>query len=309
MTLPRLDAPLTFRPIFKERVWGGRRLAELYGKPLPDGPIGESWELVDREEDQSVVDAGPLTGATLHELWTDHREELFGAAGGACGDVRFPLLVKLLDARETLSLQVHPPAHVAPELGGEPKSEVWLITHATEDAHVYAGLRRGVTREQFERALRADGDLPQLLHRMPVEAGDALAVPSGRVHAIGAGNVLLEVQQCSDTTYRVYDFGRGRELHVDESLRCIDFDDVEPPLANGGDVLVDWEHFGLRRTSADAEVPEGEAAVVCVTGGTVRCGSATFGPGRTFVVGAHAGPRRTEGDGTIAIATLPTAPE
>ncbi len=232
-----MPAPLTFVPLFKERVWGGRSLEERLGKPLPDeGAIGEAWELVDRPEAQSVVAAGPLAGQELHALWSGpDRERLFGSRAARAGE-RFPLLVKLLDARETLSVQVHPPAHVAEELDGEPKTEGWYLLAAEPGAHLFAGFRAGVTEEAFAAALEAGEDVSGMLHRIEVGVGDALLIPSGRVHAIGAGCLIVEVQQNSDTTYRVFDFNRPgldgelRELHVPQSLKCIDFADVEPEL-------------------------------------------------------------------------------
>lgn len=224
--------PLQFRPIYKQRPWGGRALDGWGGRDLPPGgTIGESWELVDRDDDQSVVSKGAFAGKTLRWLMANHPRELLG--GHLHTLKRFPLLIKLLDCRERLSLQVHPPARVAPELGGEPKTESWYILKASESATLMAGLRRGVTRESFEAALRG-GDLAPLVHEFPVKHGDFIFIPSGRIHAIGAGLLILEVQQNSDTTYRVYDWGRvgldgkPRELHIDESLRSIDFDDFEP---------------------------------------------------------------------------------
>lgn len=226
--------PLTFQPIFKERVWGGRRLEQLYGKSLPPGvPIGESWEISDRPGDVSVIKNGPLAGRDLHWLVEQHGKDLLGDAGLQGG--RFPLLVKILDAREKLSLQVHPPATKAAELGGEPKTEMWFIADAAPGAELYAGFRRGVTREQFERKIR-EGTVADCFHRVPVKAGDAMFLPSGRVHAIGAGLVIFEIQQNSDTTYRVFDWnrlgldGNPRTLHVAESLASIDFTDFEPSL-------------------------------------------------------------------------------
>ncbi|MEO7317588.1 MAG: type I phosphomannose isomerase catalytic subunit, partial [Chthoniobacteraceae bacterium] len=224
-----ITEPLIFEPLFMERVWGGRRLETLYGKRLPQGVrIGESWELVDREDAQSVVHSGPLRGATLNELWTGHRSEVFGS--GLPETPRFPLLFKLLDAQDRLSVQVHPPADVAARLGGEAKTEMWYFLHAALDSVLYAGLKRGVTRAAIEEALSA-GNVAELIHRLPTRAGDAIFIPSGRIHAIGAGNVIFEVQQNSDTTYRVFDWkrlgldGRPRPLHVAESLESIDFED------------------------------------------------------------------------------------
>ena len=142
-----MTPPLVFEPLFKERVWGGRRMEHLLGKKLQHGErVGESWEIVDREEAQSVVHEGPLRGTTLHELWTERRAEIFGH--GLADTPRFPLLCKILDAQERLSVQVHPPAGVADRLGGEPKTEMWFILDALLDSDLYAGLRRGVTRKR-----------------------------------------------------------------------------------------------------------------------------------------------------------------
>jgi len=230
--------PLTFHPIFKERVWGGREIERLYGKKLPPGaPIGESWELSDRPGDVSVIANGPLAGKNLRWLMENHARELLGDAKPAAEN-RFPLLCKILDAREKLSLQVHPPARKAVEPGGEPKTEMWFVADAAPDAELFAGLKRGVTRAEFERRI-GDGTVAQCFYRLPVRAGDALFLPGGRVHAIGAGLVIFEIQQNSDTTYRVFDWnrvgldGQPRELHVAQSLASIDFNDFEPSLIPG----------------------------------------------------------------------------
>jgi mannose-6-phosphate isomerase len=226
--------PLTFHPIFQDRVWGGRRLKQLYNKNLPTGvPIGESWEVSDRPGDISVIANGPLSGKDLHWLLKHHGEELLGAAKMQLG--RFPLLIKILDAQERLSLQVHPPPKQAAELGGEPKTEMWYIADAAPGAELFVGLRRGVTREEFGRKLAA-GTVEECCHRLEVKSGDVMFLPSGRLHAIGAGLVIFEIQQNSDTTYRVFDWnrlgqdGKPRALHVKESLASIDFNDFEPAL-------------------------------------------------------------------------------
>jgi mannose-6-phosphate isomerase len=226
--------PLTFQPIFKERVWGGRNLERLYQKPLPlDQRIGESWEITDRPEGVSLIANGPLAGKSLRWLMEHHRKDVLGAQAAAAGP--FPLLVKILDAQETLSVQVHPPAAVAAQLGGEPKTEMWYITDATPQAGLFVGLKPGETRAEFEQRIK-DGTVAEALHHHPVKAGDAMFLPSGRLHAIGGGNVLFEIQQNSDTTYRVFDWnrvgldGQPRELHVAQSLASIDFNDFAPPL-------------------------------------------------------------------------------
>lgn len=229
--------PLTFQPRYKERVWGGRELERLYGRNLPPGkPIGESWEISDRPGDASIVAHGPLAGTNLRWLMENHAEEILGNAKPAA-EGRFPLLCKVLDAREKLSLQVHPPAREAKKLKGEPKTEMWFIADAAADASLYVGLKRGVTRRQFEAKI-ADGSVADCFHRIPVKAGDTMFLPSGRVHAIGHGLVIFEIQQNSDTTYRVFDWnrvgldGKPREVHVAQSLASIDFHDFEPKLVD-----------------------------------------------------------------------------
>ena len=230
---------LRFKPLYMERVWGGDGLNTHLGRALPTGaPIGESWEIVDRPEAQSVVDGGVLEGCTLADALRNHGEALLGP--GWRPDDPFPVLVKWLDCQQRLSLQVHPPASEAPQLGGEPKTENWYVAAAKPGASLIVGLKSGVDRAQFETALRSE-QLESCVHAFDVQPGDSLLVASGRLHAIDAGNLILEIQQNSDTTYRVYDWGRvgldgnPRQLHVEESLRCIDFDDFEPtPLRAGG---------------------------------------------------------------------------
>jgi mannose-6-phosphate isomerase len=254
--------------------------------------VGEAWELVDRPEAQSVVHEGPLKGFTLHELWTDRREEIFGK--GLPDADRFPLLFKILDAQERLSLQVHPPADVAFRRGGEPKTEMWYVLDATLESDLYVGMKAGATRDSFEQALR-EGHVADQVHTMPVAKGDWIFIPSGRVHAIGAGNVIVEVQQNSDTTYRVFDWnrlgtdGRPRDLHIAESLECINFDDVEP-RKDGGDheeLLEKCEFFQVERWALSGPrkpATEERFAVFTVVEGKVRCGKREFGPGSFFLI-------------------------
>lgn len=245
-----------FQPIYQERVWGGRGLETSLGRQLPDNQvIGESWELVDRPEADSRV-SGQET--TLGRLRKGQPALLMGPGWPA--DRPFPILVKWLDCEDRLSLQVHPPAEVAPELGGEPKTENWYIVEASEEAALLAGLKPGVDREGFARALEKNR-LEELVCRLPSRKGDSLFVRSGRLHAIDAGNLILEIQQNSDTTYRVYDWGRvgldgqPRQLHVAESLKSIDFDDEEPQLLHPDGpetVLAESEEFRLRRLELEA---------------------------------------------------------
>ena len=287
------EAPIFFEPLLMERIWGGRRLETLLHKRLPVGMrFGESWELVDRTDAQSVVHDGPLRGLTLHELWTDHREPIFGA--GLPESARFPLLFKLLDAQERLSVQVHPPASVAARLGGEPKTEMWFLIDALLDSDLYAGLRRGVTRDDFVQALD-EGRVADLIHHIPVHRGDAFFIPSGRIHAIGAGNLIFEVQQNSDTTYRVFDWnrlgldGKPRELHVNESLQSINFDDPEPGVvAQAGETVVKCEHFHVEKWTLAQPRSAGALgfAVFTVIEGRLECAGRKFAMGDFFLVPA-----------------------
>jgi mannose-6-phosphate isomerase len=240
--------PLIFEPRFKERVWGGRRLETLYGKPLPpDVPIGESWEISDRPGDESVIANGPLAGRTLRSLMEERRGDVVGSAAPT-EEGRFPLLCKILDARQKLSLQVHPPER-AKHLG-EPKTEMWYIADADPGAELFVGLKRGVDRTMFEEAIGA-GRVAECFHRIEVKSGDAMFLPSGRVHAIGAGLVIFEIQQNSDTTFRVHDWdrmgldGKPRELHVTQSLESIDFSDIEPGLLRSPLKPVMLDDFGI----------------------------------------------------------------
>ena len=246
--------PLLFTPLLQERVWGGRDLERLYRKPLPPGvPIGESWEIADRPGASTMIANGPLAGRDLRWLMANHAGELLGNAAAAHG--RFPLLVKILDARQVLSVQVHPPAAVAAQLGGEPKTEMWFVTQAAPGAQLLAGLRAGVDRATFARKL-ADGTVGECIHAISAAAGDALFLPSGRVHALGQGLVVFEIQQNSDTTYRVFDWnrlgtdGKPRALHVQPAMTSINFGDFKPGLMN-----VPWQRRGGGRVRNLVEDP------------------------------------------------------
>lgn len=239
-----------FEALTQERIWGGRNLAERFGRNLPDGKkIGETWELVDRPEAQSRE---TQSGKTLHEWWAGpERKRIFGTK--APGAERFPVLIKLLDAHDKLSLQVHPPAERARELNGEPKTEMWFFLETQPEAEILVGLKSGVGKVEFEKALAA-GTVADCFHRVKTEPGAAMFLPSGRVHAIGAGNVILEIQQNSDTTYRVYDWdrkdnaGQPRALHVKEALASIRWDDHEPTFVQPrGERILVCDYFKITR--------------------------------------------------------------
>ena len=304
-----------------ERVWGGRHLESLYGKRLPSAAlIGESWEIVDRPEAQSVVHEGPLRGATLHELWCKHREEIFGNVPDGpsrTGITRFPILAKLLDAQENLSLQVHPPRAMAKKLGGESKSELWYVAHAAPKARLYAGVKKGTTREGFRKALD-QGKVEKHLHALEVKTGDAIFLPSGRMHALGAGNVLVEIQENSDTTYRIYDWDRtkkgraARQMHIAEAMQCIDFKDVEPGLLQPeGESLVRNELFEIEKWELGAErelTERGRFAIIGCLTGELECAGRKFGPGDFFLVPAQLEDRRVRAIGKSASLLRVTLP-
>jgi mannose-6-phosphate isomerase len=288
-----MTSPLLFQPIFMERIWGGQKLAGLFGKKLPLGKrIGESWEIVDRPEAQSVVTNGALKGRTLHELWSQHRQKIFGDVPDS---PRFPMLIKILDAEEKLSLQVHPPEKIAARLGGEPKTECWYVAAVEPDAEIFVGFKRSTSRDEFEIALR-EGSAADHLHSIRVKQGDAMFLPAGRFHGIGGGNVLVEIQQNSDTTYRVFDWnrtddkGNARELHVEQALQCIDFNDIAPKLIEPkGELLVRDKLFEIQKWNLDSPreaAPPGRVAIVCCLSGGVSCADVDLTAGEFFLVPA-----------------------
>lgn len=314
---PPSDSFIRFESIYQTRVWGGRRLETRFGRILPDSrlPYGESWEISAREEADCRVRGGSLDGRRLSELWADPslRRTIFGE--DAPEAERFPLLCKILDAREKLSIQVHPPASVAAALGGEPKTEVWYIADADPGATLYVGVREGVDETRFRDAI-ATGRVESCVHALPVAKGQHLFLPSGRLHAIGAGLLIYEIQQSSDTTYRVYDWdrpgidGRPRALHVEESLKCIDFTDTAPAMGEvDGELLVHCEHFRLEkhRLAAGGSVKEatrGRFAIVAVVDGALGGKGARPGEGDFFLVPAGGGEGlRAEGEAEVLVTT------
>lgn len=222
--------PLLFDPILKEKIWGGSTLQKRYGRKLPSDRIGESWDVACHQNGTSVVANGFLKGMTLKQLIDSYGSELLGQEVQRRFGNEFPLLIKLIDATEFLSVQVHPDDEYAAlhEEGQPGKTEMWYIIHAQPDASLIYGLVPGTTREEFKEAIRA-GRLDKYLRSVKVQAGDVLYIPAGVVHAIGPGILICEIQQNSDTTYRVYDWnrlgddGKPRTLHVDKALDVIDF--------------------------------------------------------------------------------------
>ncbi len=228
--------PLTFEPVFRDYIWGGRTLETHFGRKLPPGIVAESWDISGHPSSSTRVEDGALAGLTLPEVQARWGTRLVGVRSRWATDRgKFPLLVKLLDANRPLSVQVHPPdeyalLHENGELG---KTEMWYVLYARPDARLVYGLSRPVDAGEFRAALK-DGTLGDLLHYLPIKEGDAILVPTGALHALLQGAVVAEIQQNSDATYRVYDWGRlgvdgkPRPLHIDKALAVIDFQMVRP---------------------------------------------------------------------------------
>jgi mannose-6-phosphate isomerase len=286
MTRPALY-PLRFEPIFKSMLWGGRRLPGFLNRPAPhDDPIGEAWVLSDVDGHPSRVADGPLAGATLRELLAADHSRILGGARPVNG--RFPLLLKFIDARQELSVQVHPDDERAARAvpGASGKTEAWVILDAhPERSRIYSGFRPGVTADHFRDAL-AGRRTPETLHSFTPNRGDCVFLEAGTVHAIGAEILLFEVQQTSDITYRLYDWdrvdaktGKPRDLHVEEALMCSAFHrgpchpvrpDTEEHPHGRRERLVRCPYFSLERHAGRLPFPVGAAGecrvVVCVDG-------------------------------------------
>ena len=277
--------PLRFEPIYQYRLWGGRRLADLLTAPLPPGPIGEAWILSDRKDHASQVTDGPLKGRTIAQLMEQFPEQLLGKLAGRFQ--RFPLLLKFLDAREMLSVQVHPTAANANLLpaGETAKTEAWVVLEAGQKSRIYAGLMPGTTAANLRQSL-VSGTVPDHLAYFTPKPGDAVFVQAGTVHSLGGDIVVFEIQQNSDVTFRLYDWnhvdaktGEPRELQVDKAIACINFAQGEvgpvvPVLESTTPVererLFDCEHFRLWRLRGDFPFVVGASDVarvlVCIEG-------------------------------------------
>jgi mannose-6-phosphate isomerase len=297
--------PLRFEPLYEYRLWGGRRLAGVLTAPLPGtGPIGEAWVLSDRDDHPSRVADGPLTGRTIAQLLQQFPEEAMGRLAGHFR--RFPLLLKFLDAREMLSVQVHP-ADTHTELlpaGETGKTEAWVVLEAGPESRIYAGLKPGATADDLRRGL-ANGTVADRLACFTPKPGDGVFIPAGTVHAMGGGVVVFEVQENSDVTFRLYDWnhvdaktGKPRALQVDQALACIDFGKcaggLAPPMVEATEPvererLFDCDHFRLSRLRGDSPFAVGAPGVprvlVCIAGsGLVEHGSAAYAVGKGDVL-------------------------
>ena len=308
--------PFVFDPYFRPQVWGGRRLEEYLGRPLPGpGGYGEAWVLSGQTHHVSRVVEGPLAGTPLTELWAQRAEELLGRPPAR--PQPFPLLFKYLDCEELLSIQVHPDDALAQRLrpGELGKTEAWIVLAAAPAARVYAGLCEGVARAEIERRL-ADGTLAECLHSFVPEPGQCLFLPAGTVHAVGGGVLMAEVQQSSDCTFRLFDWnrpgpdGKLRALHVEEALQAIDWSagPVRPargrplehlPAPCRGERLVECAHFAIDRVrlAGPMALPDARPlAVWMLLSGEAELSGADyrrrFRQGETVLVPATAGPLR-----------------
>jgi mannose-6-phosphate isomerase len=295
--------PLRFEPIYQYRPWGGRRLADLLTEPLPSGPIGEAWLLSDRDDHASQVAEGPLKGQTIGQLLKQFPEQMLGKL--AHRFQRFPLL-KFLDAQEMLSVQVHPTkanTNLLPA-GETAKSEAWVVLEAGAQSRIYAGLKAGTTAADVRRAL-ANGTVAELLAGFTPKPGDGVFIQAGTVHSLGGDVVVFEIQQNSDVTFRLYDWGHVdaktgelRELQVDQAMDCIDFAEgpvgrVAPVLESATPVkreqLFDCEYFRLWRVAGVSPFSVGATALprvlVCIEGGgEIEQGYATYAVGKGDVL-------------------------
>ena len=213
--------PLFFTPVYKDYIWGGRKILEIFHREGPPGKVAESWEVSGRQEGMSVVENGPLKGRSIHDLMLTEKKALMGIDSE---HERFPLLLKIIDAQDNLSVQVHP------SVGSEAKTESWFILNAEKDAAVYAGLNDHYPLEEIKEKLTSN-EILSLMNTLPVKKGDMISIPGGRLHAIGSGTLLFEVQQCSNTTYRVYDWERDRPLHIEEAKSVLLYEDSQNPIA------------------------------------------------------------------------------
>jgi len=315
--------PLRFQPLFRQYLWGGRRLATVLGKPIGAGDdYAESWEVVDHGQDQSVVTAGPLEGKTLQQLVADHGSDLFGQHANQS---QFPLLFKFLDCNRALSVQVHPNDEQGaqldpPDLG---KTEAWIVLAADPGSKVYAGLKPDVSREDLLTALEA-GTCDTCLHEFEPQVGDCIFIEAGTVHALGAGLLIAEIQQASDTTFRLFDWnrvdaeGNPRQLHIEESLATINFDrgpvapqQPTPTDRAGRQRLVECDKFLLDRCQHNQAMPVGgddRFHLLAILDGAVEIAGEKITAGDTCLLPAAAGQVQAtpEGEVTFLDVCLPS---
>lgn len=319
--------PLLCDPVFKERVWGGRALERFFGDHLPAGQVGEAWVLGDHPHGTTTVANGPFAGRDLGDVCRQGKEAVLGTRGVRAQEERLPLLVKLLDARDKLSVQVHPEdgdPHLSP--GETGKTEMWYVLGAQPGATIIYGLRAGVGPREFARAIDA-GKIQDCLREVPVRPGDAFLIPAGTIHALGAGVLVAEIQQSSDTTYRVYDYdrpgldGRPRELHVADALRVTRYPSPPVPKRMDAQSLHHWHvlsrsrHFVVEKGRCEGEwVDETnretfQAVLVSAGSGCLEWneGDVSLRAGQAVLLPASLGPYALKGDMEVLRAWLPAS--
>ncbi|MDO3682100.1 type I phosphomannose isomerase catalytic subunit [Paenibacillus ehimensis] len=317
--------PLQCKPEFKERVWGGRAL-EQFGLELPEGPIGEGWMIGDHPNGTTTVVNGELAGMGLDQIREQYGSEFFGSKGFSEKNGRFPLLIKLLDCQDDLSVQVHPNDHYERLPQGElGKTEMWYILDAKPGAKIIYGLKDGVTREQLAQAIEQNRIL-DCLNEVTAEAGDSFYIPAGTVHALGAGVLVAEIQQNSDSTYRLYDYdrlgldGKPRELHIEDSLNVIAYENsgatyMKTNLNASGEwlTLARSPFFVTEKGRVEGSWPLQTSPesfvihIICEGTGSIRWadGELNVKPGECYLLPANLGSYSLEGSMTVLRSYLP----
>ncbi|NEN82562.1 type I phosphomannose isomerase catalytic subunit [Paenibacillus elgii] len=317
--------PLQCKPEFKERVWGGRAL-EQFGLELPEGKIGEGWMIGDHPNGTTTVANGELAGMGLDQIREQYGSEFFGRKGFSEKNGRFPLLIKLLDCQDDLSVQVHPNDHYERLPQGElGKTEMWYILDAKPGAKIIYGLKDGVTREQLAEAIEQNRIL-DCLNEVTAEAGDSFYIPAGTVHALGAGVLVAEIQQNSDSTYRLYDYdrlgldGKPRELHIEDSLNVIAYENsgatyMKTNLNASGEwlTLARSPFFVTEKGRVEGQWPLQTSPesfvihIICEGTGSIRWadGELNVKPGECYLLPANLGSYSLEGSMTVLRSYLP----
>lgn len=311
--------PIKMKPVFKQYIWGGDNLKKVYGKDTPEPPVAESWEIADLDDGKSIADGGECNKMTIGEICDKYGEEFYGRSMKK-GEP-FPLLLKVLDANDKLSVQVHPNDDYAREHenGGKGKTEAWYILDAEEGAELIYGFKDGITKDDFKKAI-ADGCVEDILNKVKCSRGDVFYIPSGTVHAIGKGLMIAEIQQSSNTTYRVYDYNRRdkdgnlRELHIDKALDVSSFESVSGREKTKGFVteaagavvrkILDNEFFGFDEIDIHGEYTlntNGILHLIFVADGALSIDDISAKKGDSMLVPASTGEYSVLGNGKILL--------
>lgn len=316
--------PLLFKPLYKDYIWGGRRLESL-GKKLPEGNTAESWEIACHPAGTGIVSNGAYKGKSLQELIDKYKEQLLGTVVYQEDGNKFPLLIKLIDANKDLSVQVHPDDEYAfvNENGELGKNEMWYVVDAQPETQLVSGIKKGITKDDFQRAV-TKGTVEDCLNFVDVKAGDCFNIPAGLVHAIGSGNLICEIQQNSNTTYRVYDYnrtddkGNKRPLHVEKALDVIDFSDRDKIKYTGLSItadnlertfLVANKYFAVEKINFNGEFSENTEGerfhCFTVLDGSIEINGIEIPKAHSCLIPASAGKYEVSGNGTVIKSYVP----